>query len=257
MNNIIFTGTASGFPSPSRAGSSIVIQIGSKLYQFDAGEGFSSSALKFNIKYNQIEKIFISHSHPDHIAGLFMELQMMYLAARKKRLDIYVPGELLPAMNKTMDLFYLFQEKFAFPYNFKPIRPNPIYRNGDLGVYAYLNKHLVNNERIIKRYKKLNKMQSYSFVIIVNDKKILYSADIDSLSDLTPLIDNVHTIIADGLHVEPEKLLRLCFANKIKRTIVTHLDDKAYAKPDKLYKIARKLGVRNFKIAHDGLKLRI
>jgi ribonuclease Z len=110
MNRIVFTGTASGFPSPDRACSSFVLQLGDKLYQFDAGEGFSNSVQRLKINFNQITQVFISHLHPDHITGIFLELQLMYLAGRRMPLEIYVPDEGVESLEKAARLFYLFKE---------------------------------------------------------------------------------------------------------------------------------------------------
>jgi len=257
LNKIIFTGTAPGFPVENRACSSFILQIGSKLYQFDAGEGFSSSALKHKIKYNDIEKIFISHLHPDHIAGLFLELQLMYLSKRSKSLDIYVPPEALNELEKTIDLFYLFKEKFPFRFRFKPFKSNPVYRNTHLSLYAYRNLHLNDNKQIIKKCRKPNKMQSYSFIIRLKDKRILYSGDIKSENDIAGLLDNVHTAIVEGFHINFEALFTVCADNNVRWLVITHLDEKLFDNPMSLFKIAKKVGLKKLLIAYDGIQLRL
>lgn len=257
MNKIIFTGTAPGFPVENRACASFILQIDSKLYQFDAGEGFSSSALKHKIKYNDIEKIFISHLHPDHIAGLFLELQLMYLSKRIKSLDIYVPPEALNELEKAIDLFYLFKEKFPFRFRFKPFKSNPVYRNTHFSLHAYRNLHLNDNKQIIKKYRKPNKMQSYSFIIKLKDKRILYSGDIKNENDIAGLLDNVHTPIVEGFHIDFEALFTVCADNNVKRLVITHLDEKLFDNPMSLFKIAKKVGLKKLLIARDGMQLRL
>ena len=227
------------------------------MYQFDAGEGFSGSALKFGIKYNDIEKIFITHLHPDHITGLFLELQMMYLANRIKPLDIYVPMEALKGLEKAIDLFYLFREKFPFKFKFVPIGPNPVYRSKSFSLYAYSNQHLNGNREIIKKFRKPNKMQSYCYIIKIGNKRILYSGDIQSESDIAGLLEGVHTVIVEGLHVEFRALAKLCAANNISRVALTHLDEKKFNNPDSLFGIAKKAGLKKLTIAYDGLQLRL
>lgn len=57
---------------------------------FDCGEGVSS---ELGNKIYGIEKIFISHSHIDHIAGLwgFINTRNNAMGSREKNLDIYYP----------------------------------------------------------------------------------------------------------------------------------------------------------------------
>lgn len=262
MNKIIFTGTASGYPSKERACSSFILQTGRKLFQFDAGEGISGSVQKFKIKYNEIDKIFISHLHPDHIAGIFMELQLMYLdnikkppACRRARLDIYMPSEALKMMVKSTDMFYLFEEKFPFRFKFLPIRLNPVFRGKEFTLFAYHNEHFRNNEKVINKFRKPNKMQSYSYIININGKRIFYSGDVQSENDIAALLDDIHTAIIEGLHVDFKSLAEICAFNKVKRLVLTHLDEKSFSKPDRLFKIAQKAGLKKLVIAYDGLRL--
>ncbi len=257
MKKIIFTGTGSGFPSKDRACSSFVLKIDSRLYQFDAGEGFSSSALKRRLEYNKIEKIFISHLHPDHITGLFVELQLMHLSARKKPLDIYVPQESLEGLKRATDMFYLFEKKLQFRFRFRPIMPNPAYRGQRFWLYAYLNRHLRNNERLIKSHGMPNRMQSYSFILKVGDKRLLYSGDLESEREIGGLLGGVHTAIIEGFHVDFRALVEMCVASGVRRLVLTHLHDEVFHKPEKLLKAADKIGLKRLIIACDGLQLKI
>lgn len=257
MNKIVFIGTSSGFSSEHRACSSFLLILDDKLYQFDAGEGFSSSVLRHRIKYNDIEKIFISHLHPDHITGIFLELQMMYLARRKKPLDIYVPHEALTGLEKAVDLFYLFKEKFPFRFVFKPIRPNPVFRDKGFSLYAYPNMHLIGNKSLIEKKRKPNRMQSYSYMLNIGGKRVLYSGDIFSENDLVDLLEDVHTLIVEGLHIDFTSLAEMCASRNVKRLVLTHLEERLFNRPGRLFRIADGAGVKKLIIANDGMTLRI
>lgn len=257
MKKIVFIGTSSGFSSKQRACSSFLLMLDDKLYQFDAGEGFSSSALRHRIKYNDIEKVFISHLHPDHITGIFLELQMMYLAKRRKPLDIYVPQEALAGLERAVDLFYLFKEKFPFRFVFKPLRPNPVFRDKSFSLYAYPNLHLTGNKSLIEKKRKPNKMQSYSYMLNIGGRRVLYSGDIFSEGDLVDFLEDVHTLIVEGLHIDFSSLAEMCAFRKVKRLVLTHLEEKMFNRPGRLFKIADKAGVKKLIIADDGMTLRI
>jgi len=257
MNKVIFTGTAAGVPAAARAWSAFVVQFSDRLYEFDAGEGFSGSAQRLKIDYNRISNIFISHLHPDHIAGIFLELQMMYLAKRRIPLTIYVPEEGVELLEKAARLFYLFKDKFPFKFRFKPLKPNPVFREKDFIVYAYRNRHLIPNRQIIERIGAPNKMQSFSYMIQAGSKRILYSGDIKDETDLEGLLENVHTVITEGMHCDFEALAACCAYYKVKRLIVTHLHQKQYSYPQALLKVAAKYKINRILIASDGLKLAI
>jgi len=234
-----------------------VVQLGQNLYQFDAGEGFSGSAQRLKIDYNKIGRIFISHLHPDHITGIFMELQLMYLAKRQLALEIYAPEEGVESLEKAARLFYLFKEKFPFEFRFVPVKPNPVFHENGFSVRAFHNNHLTPNQQVIEQTGASNRMQSYSYLIETGSKRILYSGDIKDETDLDGLLENVHTVITEGMHCDFEALVSHCAISKVKRLVVTHLQQKQYSHPQALIKIATKYKIGKILIARDGLKLAI
>ncbi|MEM5790644.1 MAG: ribonuclease Z [Candidatus Aenigmatarchaeota archaeon] len=91
---ITFLGTVSGIPSKERNHPSIAIEyFGEKkdTILFDCGEGTQLQLMKANISFMKINKIFITHWHADHFAGLIPLLQTMNLEKRKKELKIFGP----------------------------------------------------------------------------------------------------------------------------------------------------------------------
>src|SRR6185503_6605413 len=86
---LVFLGTSSATPTPERGLSSIAIIRGSELLLFDAGEGMQRNFIKAGLGMNREMKIFISHMHADHCAGLLGLLQTMALQGRDRVVDIY------------------------------------------------------------------------------------------------------------------------------------------------------------------------
>jgi len=91
---ITFLGTVSGIPSLRRNHSAIALEYFTDyrdVLLFDCGEGTQKQLMKSGISFMQINKIFISHWHADHFAGLIPLIQTMNLENRKKQLTIYGP----------------------------------------------------------------------------------------------------------------------------------------------------------------------
>lgn len=94
MITITFLGTVSGIPSIQRNHPAIVLEYFSNyrdVLLFDCGEGTQKQLMKSDISFMQINKIFISHWHADHFAGLIPLIQTMNLEKRTTPLTIYAP----------------------------------------------------------------------------------------------------------------------------------------------------------------------
>ncbi|KAJ6625641.1 beta-lactamase-like protein [Mycena sp. CBHHK59/15] len=65
-----FLGTASAQPSSTRNHSSLALRLGADVWLFDCGEATQHQLQKSTVKMGKIEKIFITHTHGDHIFGL-------------------------------------------------------------------------------------------------------------------------------------------------------------------------------------------
>lgn len=94
MITITFLGTVSGIPSLHRNHAAIAMEYFSNyrdVLLFDCGEGTQKQLMKSDISFMQINKIFITHWHADHFAGLIPMIQTMNLEKREMPLTIYGP----------------------------------------------------------------------------------------------------------------------------------------------------------------------
>jgi len=94
MIEVTFLGTVSGIPSKERSHQAIVIEYFSEKKDtllFDCGENTQLQLMKSSISFMDIDRIFISHWHADHFAGLIPLIQTMNLEKRRKELKIFGP----------------------------------------------------------------------------------------------------------------------------------------------------------------------
>ncbi|MEM5852804.1 MAG: ribonuclease Z [Candidatus Aenigmatarchaeota archaeon] len=108
MIQITFLGTVSGVPSKERNHPAIVLEYFGRekdTILFDCGEGTQKQLMKSNISFMKINKIFITHWHADHFAGLIPLIQTMSLEKRKNELKIFGP-EAEKFVSKILELGY-------------------------------------------------------------------------------------------------------------------------------------------------------
>ncbi|KAI0268334.1 Metallo-hydrolase/oxidoreductase [Gloeopeniophorella convolvens] len=68
--NITFLGTASAQPSRTRNHSSLALRLNGDVWLFDCGEATQHQIQESMVKMGKISKVFITHTHGDHIFGL-------------------------------------------------------------------------------------------------------------------------------------------------------------------------------------------
>ncbi len=91
---VTILGSGSATPTFQRNPTSQILNINEKILMVDCGEGTQQQMLRFGIKFNKIDNIFISHLHGDHFFGLVGLLSSMNLNGRIKALNIYCPAAL-------------------------------------------------------------------------------------------------------------------------------------------------------------------
>jgi ribonuclease Z len=86
----IFLGTGGSVPSARRSTASVLLVRGGRRMMFDCGEG-TQRQLQRSLGLSQVDEIYLTHFHADHILGLPGLLKTYDLTAREEPLTIYGP----------------------------------------------------------------------------------------------------------------------------------------------------------------------
>jgi len=246
---ITILGSAAGFPAAHRCHTSIAIEHSNHLVLLDAGEGTSRSLVTFGFDCKRIEKIFVSHTHPDHVMGLPMLLTMMYLDGRDEPLDIHFPKEHIPIFQQLLKHLYLLSEKLPFTFNFIPIDEGVVPVGNHLGIQLFPTQHLSK----VSKYQEQLGTSSYGYLVMEGDKRAVFSSDIQSVDDIRPYSRNLDLLIVESTHIDFDDVVRFVHENGIRRTIVTHISPELEGQIETLTQRAYKYGAENLQFAHDGL----
>ena len=88
---ILFLGTAGTVPTEIRNHPALIIEYLNEPFLFDCGEGTQRQMRLANVNPMQIDHIFITHMHADHILGLAGLIRSIDFMGREKELNIYAP----------------------------------------------------------------------------------------------------------------------------------------------------------------------
>ena len=254
-NSFYILGSSSGLPSADKATSGYLFKSGVSLSLIDCGGGVTQSFLKRGFNPLLVDRIFISHTHSDHVCELSLFLQLIYLNKRVKRLDIYLPEEFISVFKSYLQAVYLLEEKMTFQLNFHPLTDKFVYKNDNFEIKAILTDHLQGYKELIAKLKLPNRMQCFSFQIKTENKTLLYSSDLATLNPIKNYFQNLDYLLIETTHIKIDELLTAIEGKEINQVIATHLGTKDDIR--KYVDTATKEGVSNLTVAMDGMEIEL
>lgn len=122
-------GSSSATPVYNRHQTSQLLLIENELFLIDCGEATQHQLLKYKIRFNKINHIFISHLHGDHYLGLTGLVSTMHLNGRQKELYIYGP----PGLSEILTIQLKYSQTFlSYRIIFKELETTKAYQILDL-----------------------------------------------------------------------------------------------------------------------------
>ena len=82
-------GCNSAIPTIDRNPTAQLLNVNERFFLIDCGEGTQVQLRKYQLSFQRINHIFISHLHGDHYFGLIGLISSMHLLGRNKELHIY------------------------------------------------------------------------------------------------------------------------------------------------------------------------
>src|ERR671915_2662433 len=88
--DVLFVGTAGSAPSARRPLPATLVRRGGERLLFDCGEGTQRQLVR-SIGLIELEEVFLTHFHADHVLGLPGMLKTFSLRGRERPLSVYGP----------------------------------------------------------------------------------------------------------------------------------------------------------------------
>ena len=241
MIELTFLGTVSGIPSKDRNHPAIVLEYYSDekdVMLFDCGEGTQKQMMIAGISFMQVDKIFITHWHADHFAGLIPLIQTMSLEKRRRELKIFGP-EAERFVSNILDLGY-FGLRFplkAVNVPFEGSEPTLIDEERDYEIYSIPVLHTVpavaycfkekdrwnvkkeklremglRSGRWLKKLKAVGRIRYRGKLIKIEEiaerkkgLKVVYSGDTKPCDNILKISKGADVLIHDGTFLEEEE----------------------------------------------------
>ena len=103
--SVTIIGAGSAMPAHNHISACQIVRYGKHYYQIDCSDGAFYRMIELGIPYQNIDAIFISHNHGDHINGLIECIEGFSLGGRTKPLKIFSPAGLEKLYKPMLDEF--------------------------------------------------------------------------------------------------------------------------------------------------------
>ena len=252
---IYTVGTASPMPG-ERVQTGTAIIVNGHFFMFDVGDGVVQKAENMGLPLNQLDGIFITHWHSDHMMDLPSLISRSWLLGRTNDLDLYGPDG-TDTLNQAINQYLHIENKHrvdhhgtatmdvskarAISHEFKNVQGGKeiIYQQDGITITAFD----VNHEPI---------EPAVGYVIEYNGKKVVISGDtkkndlvLEMAKDADVLL---HEVILNSLLVQMEAMLEEAGMDRNKK--IVHDIQDYHATPAEVAEIATKANVKKLILHH-------
>jgi ribonuclease Z len=116
---VTLLGTGTPFPNPERFGSAILVEVAGKRLLFDCGRGVVIRLAQVQVSPKEIDGLFLTHLHSDHLVGIPDLWLSGWFLGRDKSLPIWGPPG-------TRSMVEHLVQAFGFDIRIRQATPDPL-----------------------------------------------------------------------------------------------------------------------------------
>ncbi|WP_043356493.1 MBL fold metallo-hydrolase [Cupriavidus basilensis] len=201
--HLITLGTRGGpIPAKDRAQSSNLLIVDGTYYLVDAGDGVLRRLTQAGVNFRQIGKVFITHGHDDHTAGLGTLMSVAWDFQRHDPIAVYGPPGTATLVKGAIQYFTVNAEirwaegrrtPLADVFVGHDVVPGPIYQDKNIQVTAVENTHF----HIPEGSPYYGKYKSYSYRFQTPDRVVVFTGDTGPSDAVTELARNADILVSE------------------------------------------------------------
>ncbi len=253
-DELLVLGSSDGLPTGRRFSSAYALTVAGKLYLLDCGAPVSSLLYRYGLDPVEVQAIFLSHWHMDHVAGLGLLLTQNNLLRRSNPLTIYGPPGSRGKIRRLLLDSFLLLEELKYRLKIINIKAKKRYKEGLIQVEYFKTKHL-DHPKYKTRFG--NKAVACGMVINGPGWRLAFSGDVASPNDLAPYVANCDLLIHELAHPQPEEIADFAEITHIPRLLLSHIGVEYGETPEKAAKIVAQRYSGQLILAEDGTKVEL
>jgi ribonuclease Z len=270
--SVTILGSSSAIPTLTRNPSAHLLNVNERFFLIDCAEGTQLQIRKFHIRFQRIQRIFISHLHGDHFFGLIGLVNTLHLLGRKEELHLYGP----PLLKEIIDLqLQASTTTLNYPLFFHPLiftGLEKIFEDEKITVHSFPLVHSVPTCGFLftekKKPRKIRKEKEIVAKLEIPARSYAYCSDTAYTEDIIPFIKNCNLLYhettfmndraesaREKLHSTTKDAATLALKANVSKLIIGHFSAR-YDVLEPLLEEARSV-FPNTILAEDGLKIEI
>lgn len=247
---VTLLGTGGPRPDPRRSGPALVVEIGDERLLFDSGRGVTTQLLRAGVRLSDVNPVFITHHHYDHIGDLDDMILSTWLEGRRRPLRVYGPSGIREIVDGLLNHVYakdiMFRDQGEPGVGgWKPVEAVEV----DAGVVAETPRWRVTAQRVVHGHG-LDIPRELVWVALgyrveADGKVLAISGDTIDCKGLDRLADGADVLVQDcyladaeltnphaqllarHVHTTSGVVGKIATRNKVKKLVLTHFREKS------------------------------
>lgn len=264
---MVLLGTAGGpVIRQHRAQISTLLEIGGKQYLVDCGEGCVTQLKKAGVEAAQIDAVFLTHLHLDHVAGLATLGAFAWAGSTGARIAVHGPPGTSHLVSQGLAQFAVPEALFsaevsgmgqlantmtATEYDVAGDKPIEIYRDEFIRVTAVENSHL---KHLAGAEFAFGKARSYAIRLDTPSRSIVFTGDTGTSPAVINLAKDADILVSEIMDVNGTMAMfrtRRNLSDEQAKAIEAQMRAK-HMSPEDVGRMAQAAGVRMVVLSHDG-----
>jgi ribonuclease BN (tRNA processing enzyme) len=258
---LITLGTTAGpLPRKDRAQMASLLEVGGDLYLIDAGDGVARRLAQADVDTTKIGRIFITHDHGDHTAGLATLFSVAWQYNRRQPVevigppgtDVTVQGAL--AADRADEEIRLSETRdtpLKSVVEVKVVGTGVVYQDAKVKVTAVENTHF----QFPKGSPAYGKYKSYAYRFDIGPHSIVFTGDTGPSPAVTALARGADILVSEALAIDEvrgrlEKAGQWQAMTPEERKGWTMHMSQEHLTPEQAGEMAQQAGVRTLVLSH-------
>lgn len=194
MPELIVLGTAASVPDAEHDTVGLALCGPDWVVQVDCGGSPLYKLARAGVNADHIRAVVLTHRHPDHLYGLPMLVQGLWLSGRREPLPIYGPGQALDVASRLLEAFDLVEQPQIYRLEWHPVplgQGEPVLTVGEVRITAAPASHSQNDTLALR------------FENMQTGRAIVYSADTEPCPALIRLAEGAEYLIHEATGLYP------------------------------------------------------